>query len=97
MLKKLLVFSGARYFDRLVIKTPFNSNPLLNKKVKSSIERKAERLYVSIRDSKAYSPINKITQFFAFNFVIKPFVLRKGDKYSGVLKHWGNRGIKYSK
>jgi len=93
VLRKLFIFSGAKGFDGLVVKLPFDSDPLADQKVKSKIKRKSEKLYKSIRDKKAGSPINKIMQLVAFNFVIKPFVIKKGESYEGVLKHWEKRNI----
>jgi len=95
VLRNLFVFSGAKGYDGLAIKAPFGSDPLTSQKVKTKIKHKAEKFYKSIRDKKAGSPANRMMQYFAFNFVIKPFVLRKGDQFDGVLKHWGKRGINY--
>ena len=91
-LKTLFVFSGAKTADKLVVKVPFNSNPVENEKIKEQIKRKAVTLHASIQGQKS-SPLNKITQFFVLNFGIKPFVKKKGQTYQGVLQHWKNRGI----
>jgi multimeric flavodoxin WrbA len=89
VLKKLLIFSGAKRFDKLIVKLPFNSNPAVSGKIK----RKSDKLYNSILKKKSAGFINSIIHFFVFNFGIKPFVLRKGDKYDGVKKHWERRNI----
>jgi len=97
VLRNLFVFSGAKGYSGLVVKTPFGSDPLASQKVKAKVTRMAEKFYKSIRDKKAGPPINRILQSFAFNIVIKPFVLRKGDQFDGVLKHWSKRGINYER
>ena len=91
-LKTLFVFSGAKTTDKLVIKVPFNSDPVENNKVKRQIKNKATKLHSSIQNNIS-SPINKITQFFVLNFGIKPFVKKKGQAYRGVLQHWQAREV----
>ena len=95
VLRNLFVFSGAKEYDGLAVKAPFGSDPLASQKIKTQVKRKSEKFYKSIRDKKAGPPAIRIMQYFAFNFVMKPFVLRKGDQFDGVLKHWSKRGIKY--
>jgi len=92
-LKKLCVFSGARRFISLSVKLPFNSNPLENPKVKTKIKSRSNKLYNFMRRKKSPDPITALTHFFVFNFGIKPFVLKKGEQYAGVKKHWEAQGI----
>ena len=91
-LKTLFLFSGAKTVDKLVVKIPFNSNPVEVEKIKMQIKNKADKLYSSMRN-KSSSPLIKIKQFFILNFGIKPFVIKKGEAYQGVLHHWRERGI----
>ena len=91
-LETLFTFSGAKTVDKFVVKTPFGSDPIRNEKTKIAIEKKAKKFFNSIRNNKT-SLKNKITQFFVMNFGIKPFVLKKGQAYQGVLQHWKNRGV----
>jgi len=91
-LKNLFVFSGAKSVDKLIIKTPFDSNPIKINKTAHRIKKTATRFHSSLQNSKT-SLQCKITHFFALNFGIKPFVLRKGAAYQGVLRHWKERGI----
>ncbi|MCL2637970.1 MAG: flavodoxin family protein [Oscillospiraceae bacterium] len=85
VLKKLCVFSGARTFAGLVVKLPFGAKPLVSGKIR----RMSNRFY----KNKSASFINSVVHFFVFNFGIKPFVLRKGEQYSGVKEHWQRRNI----
>ncbi|MCL2696881.1 MAG: flavodoxin family protein [Oscillospiraceae bacterium] len=89
VLKKLCVFSGARTFGKLAVKLPFNTEPLVSGKIK----RKSDKIYKAVAGNKSASLTNSIIHFFVFNFGIKPFVLRKGDRYGGVRAHWERRGI----
>ncbi|MDR2532462.1 MAG: NAD(P)H-dependent oxidoreductase [Oscillospiraceae bacterium] len=95
-LKKLFVFSGAKRFEKIIVKLPFNSDPLLSPRVKAKIKNKSEKLYNAIAKRKSSNLINAITNFAVFNFGIKPFVLKKGDKYDGVKKHWKKRNINFT-
>lgn len=92
-LKKLFIFSGAKRFDRIIVKLPFSNNPILSSKVKTNIKRKSDKLYHSIAKRKPPYAVNAIINFIVFNAGIKPFVLKKGEKYDGVKKHWGKRNI----
>jgi len=94
-LKKLFVFSGAKRFDKIIVKLPFNSDPLSLPKIKAKIKRKSDDLYNAIAKRKPSNLINAVTNFVVFNFGIKPFVLKKGDKYDGVKEHWRRRNINF--
>ena len=87
VLNNLFAFSGAKYIDKLIIKTPFNSDPVKNNKFNDRIKKKSAKFYDSMKRSK-FSFVCRITHFFALNFGIKPFVVKKGEAYQGVLKHW---------
>ena len=93
-LKTLFVFSGAKTASKLVVKIPFNSNPVEVENIKMQIKNNADKLYNSIRN-RSSSPLNKIIHFFVFKFGIKPFVTKKGEAYQGVLHHWRERGISH--
>jgi len=94
-LRKLFIFSGARRFDKLMVKLPFNSNPIENRRIMTAIKKKGDNLYMAISEKKAPTMLCAIINFFVFNFGIKPFVIKKGDRYGGVLKHWEMRNIAY--
>ena len=91
-LKSLFVFSGAKTADKLIVKTPFNLDPVDSKAIKSQITKKANKLHISIKNNKS-SFLYRIIHFFVLNFGIKPFVHKKGEAYQGVLQHWKERGI----
>jgi len=94
-LKKLFIFSGAKRFDKFVVKLSFNSNPIENPRIMNAIRSKSENLYMAITKKKAPTILCAVINSFVFNFGIKPFVLKKGDQYSGVKKHWETRSIVY--
>ena len=90
----MFVYSGAKSADKMIVKLPFNSDPFADKTTKSNIKKQSAKLYDSIA-SKKTSVINKFVHFFVFNFGIKPFVLKKGNLYNGVLEHWKKRNISF--
>ncbi|MCL2633372.1 MAG: NAD(P)H-dependent oxidoreductase [Oscillospiraceae bacterium] len=92
-LKKLFVFSGAKRFDKIIVKLPFNSDPLSSPRIKAEIKRKSNCLYNSIAKEKPPYVGNAVMNSIVFNFGIKPFVIKKGDKYNGVKEHWKRRSI----
>jgi len=94
-LKKLFILSGAKRFDKLIVKLPFNADPIANPGIKARIKKKSDALYRSIEEKKVANVGNAIINFVGMRFGIKPFVRRKGDQYAGVKKHWDKRGIRY--
>ena len=92
ILKILFVFSGARTVDKLIIKTSFNSDLMESNKIKKMVEKKAAKLRSSIQRN-ALSLRCRVTNFFVLSFGIRPFVMKKGEAYKGVLKHWEERGV----
>ena len=95
VLKNLFVLSGAKTVNKIVVKAALNSSPLTSSKVKANVKSKAIKLYNSISEQRPSSLLNRIVHFFAFNIVIKPFVIGKGQEYQGVQQHWSSRGISY--
>ena len=87
IINNLLLFSGAQISGEIVVKSPFNANPLESHVLRKRIEKKAERLYNNIRSQHNYH-MQKIIHAVIFNLGIKPFVLKKGIMYSGVVNWW---------
>ncbi len=95
VIKKLFLFSGAKTADKLIIKTPFNSDPVSDERVAQKIKREAIRLGLTIRQGSRYPIINRLLHFFVLNIGIKPFVAKKGKAYQGIIQHWDKRGISH--
>ena len=95
VLKNLFILSGAKTVNKIIAKTSFNSDPTASEKTKADVKRKAVQFYNSILRKKSSSLLNIAIHFFAFNFVIKPFILKKGQEYEGVRRHWSERGISH--
>ena len=93
VLKNLFVFSGAKGFDKLLVKLPFNADPLVMLNMKTKIAKMSDKLYNSMYYKKPTYLVPKIIHTVVFNIGIKPFVLRKGEAFNGVLAHWKKRGV----
>ena len=96
-LKKLFVFSGAQTAGKLMVKLPFGADPLEVEGVKAKVGKQSDQLYRAITHKKAAKFTTRAVQFLVFHFGIKPFVLKKGDLYGGVRKHWEKRNVAFKK
>ena len=87
VLGRILMYSGARISGAIVAKSTFNSNPLENKKIKNEVRKKVDRLHKDIIGRHNYI-FQSIKHFIIFQIGIRPFVIKKGIQYSGVIRHW---------
>jgi len=94
-MQKLFTVSGARNMGALLIKIPFNENPMDKERIKKQIGRLSNRLYNAIKTKASTTIVNRVFHAAALRFVFRPLVIKKGSKYQGVLKHWQKRGIRY--
>lgn len=90
ILTKLLKYSGGKLSGKIVYNVRFN-NPL-NAKVEEKINYLADKMFTDIIRKKEYK-IQMLVHKIIFNFGIKPFVKKKGEKYKGVLKWWREHSI----
>lgn len=87
ILKKFLSISGAIISGSFCHKVVFNSNLSQDKVLDKKILKISNRLYNDIKYKRRY-PRQLIKHKIAFKFGIKPFVLKKGINYSGVINKW---------
>lgn len=84
---KLLKYSGAQLSGKIKYNLPFNQNPCDNYRLTKKIYSLTDKMYRDIKRQKKY-----IFQYMIHKVVfaagIKPFVIRKGDSYKGVLLRW---------
>ncbi len=92
VLNKLLSYSGAKISSIITSRIEFNSNPLENTKLKRNTEKAVKQLHKDITKKRKYR-IQSFKHFIIFQVGIKPFVIRKGSQYDGVIKHWRKRNI----
>lgn len=85
VLTKLISYSGARLSAKIKCTQPFNSE--IEKKYISKSVKAAERLYRDITKEKKYL-LQAMFHKVIYTVGIKPFVLRKGSAYHGVITRW---------
>lgn len=87
ILNSLLEYSGAFVTGSLVVKNPFSHNPLKDREIQRCVSKKTMNFYGSLMKQKI-PKLQSLKHFFIFQCGIIPFVRKKGEDYSGVLKAW---------
>lgn len=87
ILNKLLFLSGSYINGKIIYKVPFNINPLTDPKLLKQLSRKSELLYNNILHKNTFI-LQTMLHKLIFNFGIKPFAIKKGTDYKGVINHW---------
>ena len=90
VLKNLVLYSGGYLVKNIVVNAPFNGS------VPGYVEKSAERVgcefFRAINTNKKY-PLQSAFHKAVFSFGIRPFVMKKGEKYRGVIAKWKEYGI----
>ncbi len=92
ILNKLVVFSGGYVSTKIALNNPFEIRPVLSLENKKLCEKSSLKLYNAISKNKK-SLLQQLIHFFVFNFGIKPFVMKKGPQYAGVIHKWQELNI----
>ena len=90
VLKNLILYSGGRLVKNMIVKAPFNGG------VPVAVEKRAElaghKLFHAVSRHEKY-PSQSAFHKVVFSFGIRPFVLKKGEKYRGVTAKWKEYGV----
>lgn len=92
VLNRLLTYSGAKISGTIVSRCRFNSSPLEDAQLRGNIRKVINRFYRDVA-GRCKHVIQNIKHFVVFRIGIRPFVIRKGSQYDGVIKHWRKRNI----
>lgn len=92
ILNRLLSYSGARLSGTLISQNDFDMNPLNKMQLRKKVQKTVHRFYQDILRKQKYL-LQDIKHFLVFLLGIRPFVLRKGLQYDGVVDHWKEKGI----
>lgn len=87
ILSKLTKYSGAKLSGKITYNLPFNSNLNEIKALTIKCEKLSLKLYKDIKFHRKHI-LQSLFHKIIFNVGIKPFVLKKGDLYKGVLSRW---------
>lgn len=92
ILNRILTYSGAKISGTIVSKNEFNANPLEDVRLEKSIQKITKRLYRDITKKHRYI-FQDMKHWIVFQVGIKPFVLRKGPQYDGVVRYWREKNM----
>lgn len=92
ILSKLVKYSGAALIGKIRVNIPFNSNADFGTKIKNKISILSYKMVKNINNKAKYRT-QAIIHRLVFSVGIKPFVLKKGAVYSGVLEKWQRYGV----
>jgi len=92
VLDNLVLYSGGKISDHILLKIPFNGISGMEKHVEKRTRRASVRLIRELQGKKKH-----LVQCFCHRIIfclgIRPFVRKKGDAYAGVVRKWKERGI----
>lgn len=88
ILNSLFLYSGGITAGEFIHKLSYNTNPFSNNNVRLSLQSKTDNFYMCIKKKKSKGLFCKIKSYIAFNFVIKPQVLKKPQQYKAVIARW---------
>lgn len=92
VLKRLFTYSGAKISGIMVVRNGFDKNPLEDIRLKRNVEKTVNRFYRDIVGKRKYV-LQTMKHFIIFRMGIRPFVLRKGGQYGGVIRNWEKNKI----
>ena len=92
LLSQLLTYAGATLSGKIIQDLSFNGNPLEDERMTRKLGYLSRKFDKDIKMRKQYI-FQKIFHKLVFSIGIKPFVLRKGNAYEGVIKRWKQQHI----
>ena len=92
VLNNLVLYSGGKLSDHILLKIPFNGISGMEKHVVKRTRRASVRLIRELQGKKKH-PVQCFCHRIFFRLGIRPFVRKKGDAYAGVVRKWKERGI----
>lgn len=90
VLKNLVLYSGGRLSGNIVVNAPFNGG--VSGSVRKAAERAGRKLFRAVSRHKKY-PLQSVFHRVVFSVGIRPFVVKKGEKYRGVAAKWKEYGV----
>ena len=92
VLDNLVLYSGGKISDHILLKIPFNGISGMEKAITRKTFRASERLIWEIKGKKKHL-VQCFCHGIIFRLGIRPFVMKKGAAYAGVVRKWRERGI----
>lgn len=92
VLTKLVKYSGAKLSGKITYNLPFNSSITYVEKIEKQVKTVADNIFRDIKFQRAYR-LQMFIHNIIFSFGIKPFVVKKGEDYAGVVTKWKISGV----
>ncbi len=92
VLDNLVLYSGGKISDHILLKIPFNGISGMEKHVLKRTRRASVRLIRELQGKKKHL-VQCFCHGIIFRLGIRPFVMKKGATYAGVVRKWKERGI----
>lgn len=89
-LKRVFSLAGAYISDAFSVKNAFDANPFPNSLKEKDIQAIARKFHHHISIKKKYI-LPTLIHYFTFHIGIKPFVIKQGKRYAGVMNAWQRR------
>ena len=93
ILSRMFTYSGAKVSGMIVAKNEFNSDPLESHRLQKKIHKSVCNLHSDVLKQHRYL-FQSMKHFLIFQIGIRPFVLKKGAQYEGVMKYWEKKMMK---
>ena len=90
VLKNLVLYSGGNLAGNIVVNAPFNGG--VSGSFGLAAERAGRKLFRAVSRHKKY-PFQSVFHRVIFSFGIRPFVVKKGEKYHGLAAKWKEYGV----
>lgn len=91
-LNNLVLYSGGKLSSKVKIKVPFGDVNSVYENTKDTVRKSVEKLILGVKDRKSYL-MQGMFHSIVFYLGIKPFVMKKGYAYRGVVGKWEKMGI----
>ena len=92
ILNRLLSYSGAKISGTIAYRKKYDSNLSEDLQLKKHTKKIIDRFYQDIKKRRNYI-LQDAKHSIIFQLGIKPFVIKKGIQYQGVINHWRNKNI----
>ena len=93
VLNNLVLFSGGRLCDKILIRAPFNDIRSVNDQMDAKAVKAAERVYAGMNGRKGFH-LQKLLNRIVRSAGIRPLIKRKGTLYQGVIDKWTGLGLR---
>lgn len=92
-LEKFFLVAGARRSGRFLLKLDFGADPLAGSATTARLHAKLDRFAREVAERKGPGLFERVMGFILVRVLWRPVMLRKPEKYAGILKAWEERRL----